>query len=116
MTFGVIALVAIVAVIGLLIGWFANTYFGKQSLASLKLKAQEILRNAENESETLKKEKILEASEESYQLKQKLEDEFRSRRQSLQSKEQELNERDNNIDRKADFISKKESEIDQLEV
>jgi ribonuclease Y len=103
MTIGVIAIVATVAVVGILVGWIANTFFGKKSLASLKKQAQDILQNADVESETLKKERILEANEESYTLKQKLEDEFRSRRVSLQKKEQELNDRDNNIDRKADF-------------
>jgi ribonuclease Y len=115
MTIGVVAVVATVAIVGIFVGWIANTFFGKKSLASLKKQAQDILQNAEAESETLKKERILEANEESYTLKQKLEDEFRSRRVSLQKKEQELNERDNNIDRKADFISKREAEIDHLE-
>lgn len=115
MTVGVIAIVVVIAVLSLLLGWFANSFFGKNSLANLTKKAQEIVKNADIESETLKKEKILEANEEYYNLKQKLEDEFRNKRISLQKQEQELNAKDTNIDRKADFISKKESEIDQLE-
>jgi ribonuclease Y len=109
------ATVLIVAVIMLIIGWYANSFLGRKSLQNLKQQAKEIVKNAEIESDTLKKEKLLEANEESYQLKQKLEDEFRQKRVSLQEKEQELNERDNNIDRKADFISKRETEIEQYE-
>jgi len=107
MTIGVIAILLAAVVISLIIGWFANSYFGKRSLANLKHKAQEILDNATTESETLKKEKLLEAEEEYYNLKQKLEDEFRNKKISLQNLEQELNEKDTNIDRKADFISKR---------
>jgi len=115
MTLEVIIGVAVVAIITFLGGWYANTYFGKKSLSNLKIKANEILKNAEIESENLKKEKLLEANDEFYNLKQKLEDEFRNKRQSLQKQEQSLNEKDTNIDRKADFLSKRESELDQIQ-
>lgn len=115
MTLGIIVAVIVSAIIGLLIGWFANSFVGKKSLASLKQRAKEYLDNAQAESENLKKEKLLEANEEFYNLKQKLEDEFRQKKQSLQRTEQGLNDRETNIDRKADFISKREKELDQIE-
>jgi ribonuclease Y len=105
----------ITAIVFLLIGWFVNSYFGKKSYESLKIKAEDLLDNAKRESENLKKEKLLEANEEFYNLKQKLEDEFRNKKQSLQNLEHQLNERDSNVDRKADYIAKKEQELDQFE-
>ena len=113
MTFPLILI--LVAVVFSLVGWFANSYFGNRSLKDSKARATDILDNARIESENLKKEKLLEANEEYYHLKQKLEDEFRQKKQSLQKQEQVLNERDTNIDRKADFISKRESELEQVE-
>jgi ribonuclease Y len=105
----------LVAVVFSLIGWLVNSYFGNRSLKNSRSKANDILENARVESEALKKEKLLEANEEYYNLKQKLEDEFRQKKQSLQTQEQTLNERETNIDRKADFISKRESELEVVE-
>lgn len=97
------------------IGWFLNEYFGKKSLQSAKITAEELLENANTDSENLKKEKLFEIDEERYNQKQRLENEYRSKKQSLQKFEQVLNEKDANIDRKADYISKKEQEINVLE-
>jgi len=105
----------ITATVFLLIGWSINSYFGKKSYKSLKIKVEELLENAKIESENLKKEKLLEANEEYYNLKQQLEDEFRSKKLALQNLEHQLNERDSNVDRKADYIAKKEQELNQLE-
>jgi ribonuclease Y len=103
------------AILFLYIGWFLNSFFGKKSYKNLKSKADALLENAEIESDNLKKEKLLEANEEYYNLKQKLEDEFRNKKLSLQEQELQLNERDSNVDRKADFIAKREQELDQTE-
>jgi len=113
MSFPLILILA--AVVFSVLGWITNTYFGNRSLKDSKVKAADIIENANIEGENLKKEKLLEANEEYYNLKQKLEDEFRQKKQSLQKQEQVLNERDTNIDRKADFISKRESELAQIE-
>jgi ribonuclease Y len=99
----------------LFIGWFLNSFFGKKSYKNLKSKADVLLQNAKIESDNLKKEKLLEANEEYYTLKQKLEDEFRKKKLSLQEQELQLNERDSNVDRKADFIAKREQELNQTE-
>jgi ribonuclease Y len=113
MTFPLILILA--AVLFFLFGWFVNTFFGNRSLKDSKSKATDIIENARAESENLKKEKLLEANEEYYNLKQKLEDEFRQKKQSLQQQEKLLNERETNIDRKADFISKREAELEGVE-
>jgi ribonuclease Y len=103
------------ALILLILGWLANSIIGKRSLAQTRLKVKVLLENAKTESDTLKKEKLLEANEEFYNLKQQLEEEFRDKKQSLQQYEQKLVERDTTIDRKADFIAKKERELSDQE-
>ncbi len=84
---------------------------GKKSLATAKKKAESIVQDAQSDIENLKKEKILEVNEETYQQKQKLENEFRSKKDSLKILENDLLTKDNNIDRKADLVSKKERDL-----
>jgi ribonuclease Y len=107
--------VVITAIIFLAIGWVLNSSVGKKSLKRARLKENEIIENANIEAENIKKEKQLESNEEFYNLKQNLEEEFRSRKKSLQKEELRLNEKDTNIDRKSDFIAKKEQELNLLE-
>jgi len=99
----------------LVLGWMANSLIGKRSLSQTRQKVKVLLENAKTESDNLKKEKLLEANEEFYNLKQALEEEFRTKKQSLQQYEQKLVERDTTIDRKADFIAKKERELSDQE-
>ncbi len=65
-------IVAIVVFFGL--GWILNSYTGKKSLDQAKTKAELLLENATTESENLKKEKLLEAEEENYNVKQNEDD------------------------------------------
>lgn len=108
-----VLIVAIIIFFGL--GWILNSYTGKKSLNQAKLKAELLLENATSESENLKKEKLLEAEEEIYNTKQKLEEEFKDKQISLKDLEQELNIKDSNIDRKADLIEKKEKDINNYQ-
>ncbi|NOX90327.1 MAG: ribonuclease Y [Calditrichaeota bacterium] len=107
-TFGIVALLLIIA---FSFGWMLNSWLGRNSLNAVKKKSQEILENAKYEAENEKKEKLLEAEEEIFQLKQHLEEEFESKKKTLQRLESELANRENNLDRKVDLIHKKEREL-----
>jgi ribonuclease Y len=107
--------IAITAILFFVIGWILNSSFGKKSLKSAREKENEIINNAKIEAENEKRERLIEADEEYYNLKQNLEEEFRNKKRSLQSEEQRLHEKDSNIDRKSDYIAKKESDLNLLE-
>jgi len=115
MFFTLLISIVITAVLFLVIGWILNSSFGKKSLKSAREKETEILNNAKIEAENAKRERLLEADEEYYNLKQNLEEEFRNKKRSLQKEEQRLNEKDTNIDRKSDYIAKKDSDLNLLE-
>jgi ribonuclease Y len=115
MTGSDLILLLIVALACMILGWVLHTLLGKFALNSAKSEAKKILEQAEIESENLKKEKELEASEEYYTLKQNLESDYRKKKQFFQDEELRLSEKDSNIDRKADFIAKRESELDVFE-
>ena len=111
MSFADIVIIFVSIFIFLVLGWFLNSLLGKKSLATAKKKAESIIQDAQSDIENFKKEKILEANEETYLQKQKLEDEFRSKRNSLKTLENDLVTKDNNIDRKADLVEKKERDL-----
>ncbi len=98
-------------VIGVLLGWFVNSSYGKSSLSAAKKVSEKLLDEAKNEAENLKKEKLLEADEEIFNKRQQMDDEFKNRKRSLEQFEVNLTNRENNLDRKADLIEKKEREI-----
>jgi len=87
-----------VLVAGALTGWILNSMFGNKSYRSAKVDADRILRDAKDEADSQKNEKLIELEEEIFQQKQKLEDEFRAKNQSLKGMENQLANKENNID------------------
>jgi len=97
------------------LGWILNSFIGKKSLNQSKAQAEIILENALTESENLKKEKLLEAEENIYSTRQKLEEELKTKSKSLNDLEHQLSIKDSNIDRKADLIEKKEQDLKSIQ-
>lgn len=96
---------------GFILGWLVNSLLGNSSFRVARQKSNQLLKDAKEEAQNYKNEKLIELEEETFQQKQKLEDEFRIKNQSLKKYENDLINKENNIDRKADLISKKEREI-----
>jgi ribonuclease Y len=106
-------------IIGLLIG--ASVLFLLLRVTSMKrmLKAQtqasEIISDAKNEAETIKKEKLIEAEELIFEKKQKFEIDIEEKRSQLNKLERRLDQTEIEIDRKAEIVEKKEKEVQQQE-
>lgn len=96
-------------------GWFLQKKAGQSKITSAEKIAEKILSDAEREAETLKKEKILEAKDEWFRLKQNFDNEMKNRRNELQRSERQLANRELNMDRKVDLLNKKEKELRGLE-
>lgn len=103
------------AIIAFLLGWFFHKKVGQGKLASAEKIAEKIVKDAEREAETLKKEKILEAKDEWYRLKHNFDSEMKTRRNELQRAERQLSSRELNMDRKVDLLNKKERELKATE-
>lgn len=103
-----------IAVITFCLGRFVSTKIGQSKVANAERMAEKIISEAKKEAENIKREKILEAKERWYQLKQKFETETRSKRVELQRLEQQLANRESNIERKADLLRAKERELTEL--
>ena len=78
-------------------------------------KAKNLILDAENKSETMKKEAILEAKEEAHRLRNEAERDARERRAEIQRSERRLIQKEESMDRKLENIEKKEESITQKE-
>ncbi|MFQ5706173.1 MAG: ribonuclease Y [bacterium] len=96
---------------GFSVGWFLRQHIGQERLAKATQVADKIIADAKTESEDLRKEKILEAKDEIFRLKQKQDREANSKLQEIQRREKQLTHRELNLDRKVDVLNKKEFEL-----
>ena len=80
----------------------------------MKRRSQNILRDAEAESEVIKKEKILQAKEKFLQLKSEHEKMINDRNSSLAQRENSLKQKEMSISHKQEEIQRKSNEIDAV--
>lgn len=93
-----------------LLGWYLSSKTGQNKILSAKDQAEKIIADAERESETVKREKLLEVKNEWYQKKKEFDNDIQTKRSKLQAMEKGLAEREENIDRKVELLGKKERE------
>jgi len=109
----IIAIVALV--LGLLIGYIYRKNVGEKTIGSAEQKARNLILDAENKSETIKKEITLEAKEEAHRMRSDVEREVRERRAEIQRSERRLVQKEESIDRKLENIEKREESITRHE-
>ncbi|MEX0736008.1 MAG: ribonuclease Y [Bacteroidota bacterium] len=110
-TYVLIFIVATIVGLAFSAGWYLNSRSGHNKITNAEERAKRILEDAEKESNTLKKEKLLEAKDEWYKKKKEFESEVQSKRNKLQAFEKQLISREENVDRKLDLLSKKETSL-----
>jgi len=113
----VITVIAVVIAIvaGLLIGYILRKNVGEKTIGSAEQKAKNLILDAENKSDTIKKEITLEAKEEAHKMRNDVEKEVRERRAEIQRSERRLVQKEEAVDRKLEGIEKKEERITQYE-
>jgi ribonuclease Y len=109
-TYAIILLSLAVGAFFFALGWLVSTRSGSRRIASAKEMAKKILDDAGKESETLKREKLLEVKDEWYSRKKEFDNEVQGKRSKLVAQEKALEVREENIDRKVELIGKKERE------
>ncbi|MDX9887923.1 MAG: ribonuclease Y [Anaerovoracaceae bacterium] len=98
-------------VIGLLVGYLIRKNVAEKTIGSAELTAKNLILDAENKSETIKKEIALEAKEEAHRLRNELDREIRERREEVKRSEKRLIQKEESIDKKIENIEKKEDNI-----
>ncbi len=99
-------------IIGIVVGgglgiWAATTVLKKKLLA----KSEQVLKDAEEKGEVVKKEKILQAKEKYLQLKGEYDKQVAERNSRLQSDEQKLKQREQAVKNNSNELQKKSNEL-----
>lgn len=106
-----IIICVIVLAVGLLAGYILRKNIGEKAIGSAEQKAKNLILDAENKSETIKKEITLEAKEEAHRLRTDAEREVKERRTEIQRSERRLIQKEESVDRKLESIERKQDSI-----
>ena len=110
-----IAVSIVLLIVGILIGYIYRKNIGEKAIGSAEMQAKNMLLDAQNTAENLKKEKVLEAKEEIHKLREDYEKEFKIRRNEVQKSERRIQQKEENIDRKLENIEKRENGLTKRE-
>jgi ribonucrease Y len=90
-------------------------FYYRMKLGELKRYTQDMLENARKEAETLKKEKLLEAKDESIRLKQQVDEEQKIKLREVREAERELQKRETSLDRKSEMLDARYENLQRYE-
>lgn len=98
-------------VLGTISGFLLSKKIGAKHLEGAKSQAERLLKEAFQEAEQQKREKLTEAREEIYKLRQEAEKEIKDRRGELQRAERRLEQKEESFDRKLDKLAHREEDL-----
>ncbi len=110
-----VLIIIVALILGILVGYIIRKVFGEKTIGSAEQKAKNLILDAENKAEQIKKESSLEAKEEAHRLRSEAERDIRERRSEIQRSEKRLIQKEEAIDRKLENIEKKEESITHKE-
>jgi len=97
--------------LGVLVGYILRKTVGEKTIGGAEQTAKNLILDAENKAETIKKEIAIKAKEDALKYKDEAEKEIKSRRSELSKSENRLNQKEESIDRKLENIERKEQSI-----
>ena len=113
---GKIILAIVIALpVGVLVGYIIRKNFAEKTIGSAEQMAKNLILDAENKSQTIKKEITLEAKEEAHRMRSDAERDIRERRAEIQRSEKRLIQKEESLDRKIENLEKKEESITRKE-
>jgi len=102
-------------VVGIFIGYILRKSIGEKTIGSAEQQAQNLILDAQNNVENIKKEKVLEAKEEIHQLREEYEKELKVRRGEVQKSERRVQQKEEHLDKKLESIEKRENGLTKRE-
>ncbi|HNF87305.1 MAG TPA: Rnase Y domain-containing protein, partial [bacterium] len=75
--------------------------------------AQQIRKTAQSDAENLKKEKLIEVSDEWYKKRHEFDEQTKSTRIQIKNQQDELLKRERAVEQKGDLLTRKEKDVDQ---
>ena len=112
----VYVLIGVIGVlVGVLVGYIIRKNIGEKAIGSAEQKARNLILDAQNKSETIKKEITLEAKEEAHRMRTDAEREVKERRAEIQRAERRMIQKEESLDKKLENIEKREESITKHE-
>jgi ribonucrease Y len=108
-----IVLMVVLAAAGVAAGYWYRKNMAEKNIGSAEEYAKKLLDDATRKAAETKKEMEIEAKEEVIRLKNKLDDEIRTRRAEMQRGERRVNQREEMLDKKMDNLDKREEAINK---
>jgi len=102
--------------IGIAVGRFLLRNLLKQQEVAAQNKVKKILKDAENNAEILKKNKLLEAKEKFLQLKAEHEQEVNAKNNTINQRENTMKQKEQSVNQRMENFNKKEAELDKQKV
>src|SRR6201999_2857401 len=99
---------------GIVIGRFLLRKLFKDQEASAQHKVKKILKDAENDAEILRKNKLLEAKEKFLQMKAEHEQEINSKNNAINQRENGVKQKEQSYNQKLENMTRKENEMDNV--
>ncbi len=102
-------------VIGILFGigiYYILAYFRNKNVEN---KAEKIIKEAKIETEKAKRDSLLEIKEESFKLKQSVDQEIKEKKQELKASEERLLQRENSLDKREELLQKRDNLLNEKE-
>lgn len=110
-----VALLIILPLTGLILGWTIRWLYARFQLSSSEQKATRIIKEALRDADVQKKEVLLETKDQLIREKNQLEKETRERRNELQRLERRLLNKEENLERKSVSLEKQEKNVSNRE-
>src|ERR1700744_3188886 len=99
---------------GIVIGRFLLRKLFKDQEASAQSKVKKILKDAENDAEILRKNKLLEAKEKFLQMKTEHEQEINSKNNAINQRENGIKQKEQSLNKRMENSARKEAEMDNV--
>lgn len=112
----IVTYVLVGLVVGILVGRFLLRGLFKKKEIAAQTKVKKILKDAENNAEILKKNKLLEAKENFLQLKQEHEKEVTSKNNTINQRENTIKQKEQSVNQRMENFNKKEQDLDKQKV
>ncbi len=106
-----ILIALVTAIIAAFIGYMARKKIAEGKTNQAELVAKQIIEKAEKDSETLKKEKVIEAKEEVHKMRNEFDRDYKERRSELQKFEKRLIQKEEHLDKKITQNEDKEAKL-----
>ncbi len=110
-------LYAVVGIVALLVGIFAGYTIRKSSaektIGSAEVQAKNLILDAENRSEQIRKETLADARKEAHEIKAEAEKDIRERRDEVKKTENRLIQKEASLDKKTESIERKEDQLNK---